>query len=225
MCPKLVIWGASGHALVVVDILRLLGQYEIVGLLDDVNSQRRGSHVAGLTVLGGAEQFDELKRGDTTHVTLAIGDCSARLRLAKVARSAGFQFASAIHPRAVVAGSAQVGGGTVVAAGAVINPGATVGENVIINTSATVDHECSIADGVHLSPGVHLGGLVTVEEGAWIGIGATIRDRIRIGAHSIIGAGAVITRDVPPSVVVYGVPGKVIRSVDDQKKRERISRI
>lgn len=214
---KLVIWGASGHALVVLDILRLAGQYEIVGLLDEVNLHRHGSKMDGFPVLGGQEQLSELRRKGTTHAFIAIGDCSTRLRLAEQARSAGFQLARAIHPRAVVAASARVGDGSVIAAGTVINPGATLGENVIVNTSATVDHECSIADGVHVGPGVHLGGLVTVERGAWLGIGATIRDRVRIGEHSIIGAGSVILRDVPPNVVVYGVPGKVIRARNEQQ--------
>ncbi|MGO9203150.1 MAG: acetyltransferase [Limisphaerales bacterium] len=225
MRPKLVVWGASGHALVVIDILRLAGEYEIVGLLDDVNPQSRGLRVAGLAVLGGVEQLDELRRNGTTHVILAFGNCGARLRLAQLAKRAGFRCASAIHPRAVVAESARVGPGTVVAACAVINPGATIGENAIVNTSATVDHDCSIADGVHLSPGAHLGGYVTVGEEAWVGIGATVRDRIHIGAHSIIGAGAVLTRDVPPCVVVYGVPGRVIRSVNEQNNLGEVSSV
>jgi UDP-N-acetylbacillosamine N-acetyltransferase len=217
MRPKILIWGASGHALVVADILRVRGEYEIWGLLDDSNPPRGSSHIYGLPILGGADCLDELKRTGIAHLICGIGNCSARLRLASAAKEKGFQLGIAAHPHAVIAENAEVGCGSVIAAGAVVNPGAKVGENVIINTCASVDHECSIGDGVHLGPGVHLGGLVKIEEGAWIGIGATICDRIRIGSHSIIGAGSVVTKDVPPGVVAYGVPAKVIRSVPDQK--------
>jgi sugar O-acyltransferase (sialic acid O-acetyltransferase NeuD family) len=213
MGTKVVIWGASGHALVVADILRLCGQHEIIGLLDDVNPGRRGQRAGGLPVLGDLEQIDELKRQGLTHVIFGFGDCGARLRLAETVPAMGLEFATAIHPRAIVAADATIGAGTVIAAGAVVNPGAVVGCHCIINTCASVDHDCVIGNAVHLSPGVHLGGLVTVGDAAWICIGATVCDRLKIGTRSIIGAGSVITKDVSEGVVVYGVPGKVIRSV------------
>jgi acetyltransferase-like isoleucine patch superfamily enzyme len=53
---------------------------------------------------------------------------------------------------------------------------------------------------------------VSVGRGAWIGIGATVRDRITIGEASIVGAGAVVVRDVPVGVVAHGVPASVQRA-------------
>jgi acetyltransferase-like isoleucine patch superfamily enzyme len=50
-----------------------------------------------------------------------------------------------------------------------------------------------------------------VGRGAWIGIGATIIDRVRIGEYSVVGAGAVVVSDIPAGVVAYGVPATVIR--------------
>lgn len=225
MKPKLVIWGASGHALVVADIVRLRGEFEIVGLLDDVNPQRAGERFNGLAILGGREQLPRLKEEGVTHVTFGFGDCPARFRLASVIREAGFRFASAIHPMSAVAADASVAGGVVIAAGAVVNSGARIGANSIINSGASVDHECVIGEAVHLSPGVHLGGRVRVGDATWVCIGATVLDRIQIGARSIIGAGAVITRDVPEGVVVYGVPGKFVRSVAEQARHKRPPRI
>src|SRR5215510_3809157 len=52
---KLLIWGASGHALVVVDIARLLGKFEVVGHIDNVNPARAGEPFSGTTVLGGID--------------------------------------------------------------------------------------------------------------------------------------------------------------------------
>lgn len=224
MAVKLVIWGASGHALVVADIIRLNGEYELVGFIDDVNPDRRGSEFCGLPILGGKEQLDGLKRRGVDHVLLGFGNCEARLRLAGLVTARGYHLAKAIHPSAVVAGDVSVGDGTVIAAGAIINPGTHIGENVIINTAASVDHECTVEDGAHVCPGAHLAGRVHVGRAAWVGIGATVIDRVRIGDGAFIGAGAVVLKDVPSGVTAYGVPartvklnGEFVRSVGEQK--------
>jgi len=211
---QLVIWGASGHALVVADIVRLAGSHEIAGFLDNVNTERHNAPFCGARILGGTEQLDRLRENGVTDLIVAIGDCGARVKAAALAKKKGFTIATAIHPRATIASDALIGEGTVVAAGAVVNPGARIGCNVILNTSCSIDHECAIADGAHIGPGVHLGGKVTIGEAVWIGIGAAVRDQITIGAGSMIGAGAVALKDIPPGVVAYGVPAQVIRPVE-----------
>lgn len=211
MCQKIVIWGASGHALVVADVIRLQGHYEIVGFLDDVNAHEAGAEFCGASILGGREQLDVLVQQGIDHIILGFGNCEARLHLSEVVRSKGFQLATAIHSQAIIATGVSVGPGTVVVAGAVINPGCKIGENVIVNTCSSVDHECVIGDGVHICPGVHLAGNVQVGHASWIGIGATVKDHVRIGARTIIGAGAVVVNDIPDGVIAYGVPAKVVR--------------
>jgi acetyltransferase EpsM len=217
---KAIIWGASGHALVVAHIMRLEGRFEIVGMIDDINSRPNSTEVHGLKVLGGRECLGTLIKTGVTHLVFGFGDCQARLHLAPLVEQIGFKFASAIHPAAIIADTADLGEGTVVVAGAVINPGVKIGRNCIINTGASVDHECVIGDGSHIGPGARLGGRVIVEEAAWVAIGATVIDRVRIGAGAIVGAGAVITKDVPAGMVVYGNPGKIIRKVAEQLSRQ-----
>jgi UDP-N-acetylbacillosamine N-acetyltransferase len=206
----LVIWGASGHARVVADAVRLLGIYSIVGFIDDVNPERKGTSFCGARVLGGQEELRSLRDSGVRHVLLGFGDCQARLRRSELIREMGFQMPTIIHPRTVVARDVEIGDGTVVMAGAVINACARVGDNAIINTLASVDHDCVIGDGVHIGPGAHLGGGASVGRASWIGIGAILKDRVRIGDSVIIGAGAVVLKDIPDGVTAFGVPARVI---------------
>lgn len=209
----MVVWGTGGHALVVSDIVRAEGRYEVAGFIDDAPQRSPGSVFAGAPVLGGRDQLPLLRAEGLTHAIVAVGDCATRLRLAEIVVAQGLTLATAIHPKATLAADVVVGPGTVVMAGAVVNPGASIGSNVIINTLASVDHECRIEDGVHIGPGARLGGNVRVGRGSWIGIGATVIESIVIGAGSIVGAGAVVVRDIPAGVVAYGVPATVRRPV------------
>jgi acetyltransferase EpsM len=213
MREKIVIWGTSGHAKVVFDIINLMNKYEIVGFLDDINAERHGSQFCGFPILGGREQLDGLRRDGVSHVIFGFGNCEARLKLAELARAQGFILATAIHPRTIIAEDVSIGEGSVIVAGVVVNPGARIGENVIINTLASVDHECVVEDGAHICPGVHLAGKVTVGRASWLGIGVIVMDKIRIGAGAIIGAGAVVVKDIPDGVLAYGVPAKEIKRI------------
>jgi UDP-N-acetylbacillosamine N-acetyltransferase len=209
--PKLVIWGASGHALVVADIVRQIGKYEILGFIDDTCPERMGRPFCGSVVLGGRERLALAAQQGARFAIVAIGDCEARLRLAEVVHAHGLRLASAVHPSAVLAPDVQVGAGVVVAAGAVVCPAVTLGENVIVNTSASVDHESQVEDGAHIGPGVRLAGRVNVGRSAFIGAGAVVTPGVHIGARAQIGAGALVLSDVPADVVAYGAPARVIR--------------
>jgi len=207
----LIVWGTSSHALVVTDILRTMGCYRVVGFLDDFAPQGVTPFFADEPILGGREQLDGPLVKDVRDIIIAVGDCASRLALAGLARAKGLTLATAIHPRAVVADTAVIGAGSVITAGVVVSPAARIGENVIINTSATIEHECLIEDGVHVSAGVHVGGKTSIGRGAWVCIGATVVDRVHIGHGSVVGAGSVVMRDIPPEVVAYGIPARVIR--------------
>ena len=209
---KLVIWGASGHALVVANIVNLSNLYELIGFVDDITPESKGKIFNGSPILGGREQLEDLLVRDIKHIVFGFGNCEARLKLSEFIRDMGFSLASAIHPQAIVAEGVSIGDGTVIVGGAVVNPGTSIGENVIINTRASVDHECFIADGAHICPGVTLGGNVSVGRATWIGIGATVKDHVRIGAGALIGAGAVVVNDIPDNTIAYGVPAKAIKS-------------
>ena len=217
---RIAIIGASGHAMVVADVLRQIGdKFEVIGFLDDVRSDLHGTAFCGARILGGRDLLDTLKKQGVGLAFVAIGDCAHRLRIASEVLDLGFRLPTLIHPKAVVADDVSVGIGSVVMAGSVINPGSRVGNHAIINTNATVDHECVLEDGVHVSPGVNLAGGVHVGEKTWIGIGASVKNDIRIGRGAVIGAGAVVLNDIPDHAVAYGVPARIARFTSSASQR------
>ncbi|MBI4219100.1 MAG: acetyltransferase [Chloroflexi bacterium] len=203
------IYGASGHGKVVADIAaKVFGNGHVRGFLDD-RPELAGREVGGFEVLGRGE--DALKDWPAgVELVLAIGSNRTRQKLATAARKAGCGFATLVHPSAQVGRDVVIGPGSVVMANAVINSGARVGDHVIVNTGATVDHDCIVEDFAHISPGVNLAGSVWVGQGAHVGIGACAIPCVRIGAWSVVGAGATVISDIPEGVIVVGTPAAPI---------------
>lgn len=211
----LVVWGAGGHARVVLEILNLTRQYEIVGFLDDTRNEAVTTDASGRgPFLAGRERLDSLLRESVNKIVLAFGHCSARYEISALVLKKGFELVTAIHPAAVVSSDSTIGSGTVVTAGAIVNPGVCVGTSAILNTGSVVDHDCVIGDACHIAPGAHLAGRVSVGRCTWIGIGSVISDRVRVGAGCLVGAGSLVLKDIPDGSVAYGHPARVIRPAE-----------
>jgi acetyltransferase-like isoleucine patch superfamily enzyme len=75
----------------------------------------------------------------------------------------------------------------------------------------TLTHDDVIGDFATLASGVCLGGSVRIEQAAYVGAGALVREERTIGAYALVGMGATVTRDVPPSEVWAGVPARYLR--------------
>jgi sugar O-acyltransferase (sialic acid O-acetyltransferase NeuD family) len=203
-------FGAGGHAKVVIEILRSLQGYHIVGLLD-AQQELWGKSVLGVEVLGDDSKMAELKQRGTSHAFIGVGtvgDARPRRELYEKVSGFGFEMVAAIHAASVVSSSATIGDGPTIMAGAIVNANAQIGDNVIVNTGAIVEHDCVIGDHAHIATGARLAGGVQVGPGAHIGIGAVVRQEIRIGEGAIVGAGAVVVKDVPDFKTVIGVPAK-----------------
>jgi sugar O-acyltransferase (sialic acid O-acetyltransferase NeuD family) len=206
--------GAGGHASVVIDILRRMGGFDIVGLLDP-RSDLKGTELEGVPVLGDDSLMPALAKQGIACAFIGVGAAGAPRKRRDIhdrARAEGFDLVSAIHPAAIVATSAAVGPGVTIMAGAIINANASIGANVIVNTAAVVEHDCRLGDHVHVATGARLAGGVQVGDGTLIGLGALVRQRISIGRFSVVGAGAVVVDDVPDHVVVIGTPARIARA-------------
>ena len=204
MSNSIIIIGAGGHGKVVADIARLNG-YSYIAFLDDKPGL---SECGGYSVLGGIAKSSEYPDFD---FVVAIGSSAAREKIQNELLGRGHKIVSLIHPRAVVAQSAQIGEGSVVMAGAVINPDAVIGKGCIVNTCASVDHDCRIGDFSHISVGAHIAGTVNIGRGVLIGAGAAVINNLVITDGCTVGAGAAVVCDLLDKGTYVGVPAKRIK--------------
>jgi sugar O-acyltransferase (sialic acid O-acetyltransferase NeuD family) len=154
--------------------------------------------------------FEERHRFDHDAVIVGVGDNSSRRRLFERLLQSRERFVTARHPSAILSANSVIRHGTVVSAGAIVNVGACVGCNVILNTGCSIDHHCVIGDHAHIAPGARLGGQVTIGQGALVGIGAIVLPGRHVGAWSVVGAGAVVTKDIPDGVTAVGSPAHAV---------------
>lgn len=209
------IFGASGHAKVVMDIVETSGKYHIKYLIDD-SLHLKGMSIYGYPVLGNREDLKTQAQEHQIHEgIIAIGNNQIRAAIEQWCLSHHLELVTAVHSSAQISRSVQINAGTVVMAGAVINPDTKIGRNAIINTQASIDHECSIEDWVHIGPGATICGNVHIGEYSLIGAGSTILPNLKIGKQVTVGAGTTITRDVPDYVTMVGTPAKRIRSKEE----------
>ena len=194
---KVYLYGASGHAKVVMDIVRLV-YYEVPCLIDD-NPQV--NELAGLPVVHSAEGLSP--------IIVTIGNCQIRRKI--VENLGNREYLTVIHPNAVKAESVRVGFGTVVMAGAIMNSYVTVGNHCIINTGASLDHDVKVGDFVHIAPHCTICGESEVGDGTWVGAGTIIIQGIHIGKNCFIGAGSVVVKDIPDNSLCYGNPARIIK--------------
>ena len=201
MSDAVVVIGAGGHAKVVIATLEARG-IQIAGIVDD-NPELWGRQLLGFEITGPAKEAHNLGLLGI----LAIGSNRVRKRLAD---ELSLEWATAIHPSAIVHPSVELGPGTVVFAGSTIQPNTVLGDHVIVNTGATIDHECRIDSFAHVAPGVSLAGTVSAGEGVLMGIGSSVVPGVTIGAWTVVGAGAAVVTDLGSNVTAAGVPARVI---------------
>lgn len=196
------IYGAGGHGKVVLDAMQR-AMMDCSGFIDD----RKLGVSSGLQVYSTLDMADH----DIAYIHLAIGNCKIREYLVKSLER--FNFFSVVHPDAVIAKTSKIGEGTLLTALSIVAPDVSIGCHCIINHSAVVDHDCIIGDFVHIAPHVALGGGVKVGKGVLVGSGAIVLPGIEIEDYAIVGAGAVVTKNVSVGKTVAGNPARILNKL------------
>jgi sugar O-acyltransferase (sialic acid O-acetyltransferase NeuD family) len=213
MKKTIVVIGTGGQGREVMDLIGTCNQdeniFDPIGFIVDPQYGTAGTMINDKPILGGFDWLE--KNASKVFVVCAIGEPHRRLRVVNRLSEMGCRFINLFHPYTYRLSSKWVTMGV----GLIINAGFTsnqvrIGNHVLINAFCVVGHDATLMDFVTLAPGVHVDGDVTVETGCFIGSGANLLPKIRVGEWSVIGAGSVVNKDVAPNKTAVGVPVRVI---------------
>ena len=147
------------------------------------------------------------------HISIAIANGSVRQRLAQRCATDGVTFFEARASNVVQLDDVQIGEGAILCPFVTLTSNIRIGKHFHANLYSYVEHDCVIGDYVTFAPGVKCNGNVVIEDHAYIGAGAVIKQGqpgrpLVIGRGAVIGMGAVVTKSVPPGATVIGNPAR-----------------
>ena len=184
-------------------------QAELVFVDDGVQDAQVNGHRRITT-----EQF--LALDGNRQAVIGIANSKTRSRIAEQLQSAGVRFIQARASNCVLFDDVSIGVGACLSPFVSITCNVRIGAHFHANLYSYVEHDCRIGDFVTFAPGVHCNGNVVIEDHAYIGAGAVIKQGVPgaplvIGAGAVVGMGAVVTRSVPAGATVVGNPARVMR--------------
>ncbi len=211
MKEKLIIIGAGNIGGFISYNVDSFGDYEVLGFLDD-NVEKIGKQLYGNTVLGRIDSIDEYLADAPLAVVIAIASPRIKNKIINFLKPKNIRFPNFISPDVWISKEVRVGEGVILYPGVCINYESVVGDFVVMNMNCSIGHNCTVDYGCTLAPGVNFAGFTHARPFADVGIGATTRQDIVIGEFSRIGGQAMLVKNVPAYAVVFGNPGRVIKS-------------
>lgn len=202
------IYGSSGFGREVLPIAR--AQYRSLGykivFIDDVANGSLNS-----TSILSFENF--LQIDGEKLVSIAIADSKTRQMLSDKCAKHNLDFVNLAAENVVVGDFVEIGEGSIFCGFSTLTSNIKIGRHFHSNIYSYVAHDCTIGDFVTFAPSVKCNGNVIVDDHAYIGTGAILKQGtpdkpLRIGAGAVIGMGAVVTKDVPPGTTVVGNPAR-----------------
>lgn len=211
---KSVIIGAGTYGEVYLAYLQEAG-VDIVGFLDD-DPKHNGQHVRGVPVLGPVSLLETLRESnDVKAVYCPLGNNKLRVKFLMYARELGYETPNYIHPSVIISPHVKIGNGVYILLGTTIMPHTVIKDFVMISMGVHLAHHNVLEEGVFLSTGCNFGASIHAHKYAYCGISSTIMTGIHeLGEDCLVGAGAVVIKDVPEKAVIAGVPAKVLRIKD-----------
>lgn len=203
------VYGASGFGREVMPYVRLgLADGAKAVFIDDAND---AEYVNGITCL----RWEEFVGAPASRkaVCIAVANSVLREDLATKCQAEGFESTSVIADTAVIMDQVTIGEGAILASFVTLTSNICIGRHFHANLYSYVAHDCIIGDFVTFAPAVRCNGNIVIEDHAYIGTGAVLKQGrpgapLVIGRGAVVGMGAVVTKNVPPGVTVVGNPAR-----------------
>ena len=207
----IVIFGAGLGASQVMDVLRFLPEFRLVGLVDD-DEDLWDSEIFENPVYGMDKLKEGVKNGEIQAVAISLHS-EHRMKVARRLMEAcpELSFPALVHPNAYLAQGVVLEDGVLVEAGAVVGAGTVIREGTIVDMGVIISHHCDIGAFTNLAPHCTISGAVKVKEHAVIMTGAVVANTSTIGRNVVVTPGSVVASDsIPDNVIVQGNPARII---------------
>ena len=207
------IYGAGGFGKEVLTLINDINKVEklwnIVGFFDD--GCKKGDIINGITVLGTTQDLNNWNK--EISVVIAIGNTIVKKKIIDNINNQYVDYPTIIHPTVLIGDQnyVKIGKGCIICANNIITTNIEIGDFVILNLACTVGHDTTIGNYTAFMPTCNISGEVKINDCVYCGTGVKIINQLEIGENSVIGAGAVVVKDVEANTVVAGVPAKVLR--------------
>lgn len=208
----IIIVGTGGFAKEIVFLLSRIGQYHLVGFIDDDDKKQRKS-LFGKPILGKTDFLLDIQR--KTAIVIGIGDPNSRQNIFEVVRNNNnLIFPNLIDPMAIIGLDVQMGIGNIFMVNTTFTASINIGNFNMINIFSTIGHDVTIGDFNSIFPSVNISGNVKIDNNNMIGVGSKIIQGVTIGENNTIGAGSVVIRSIGNNTKQVGVPTREIESWD-----------
>src|SRR5690554_1685981 len=209
MKPKCIIIGAGTYGQVYKEYLQ--SEYEVKAFYDD-DTTLHGKIIEDVKVKGSIKDAIENENSSDTSVFVPIGNNPVRVKILQEFEYRGFEIPSFIHESTIIHSSTKIGKAVYILPGSKVMPLSVIGDYTMVSMGVNIAHHTIIESGCFFSQGSNIGASILIKNLAYIGISATLMTGVKlIGSDSLIGAGAVVVKDIPDKAIVAGVPAKIIR--------------
>ena len=213
----LIIFGASGFGREVAWLVERINKIEptwnLLGFMDDDESIQK-SEINGYKVLG---KTGDINKYPDAYFVIAVGASKTREKIVNGMRMVNpiVKFGTVIDPSVEKSDLVTIGEGSIICAHTIITVNIAIGNHVIINLDCTIGHDAVLHDFVTLYPSVNVSGITDIGHAVELGTGMQIIQGKSIGDYSIVGAGAVVVKDIPARCTAVGSPAKPIKFFEE----------
>ncbi|MDD3563423.1 MAG: sugar O-acyltransferase [Candidatus Cloacimonetes bacterium] len=221
---KIIIIGGEGNggvaAACIVDMQKSYhrADIEVMGFLNDMIG--KGEKINGFPVLGKTTDWPQFCSDESVRFIFAIhpiGHGPLRVKLFESLNIPDRLLFTLIHPKAFVAYNAELGPGVMVMSNSYIGASTKLGRCVFCMANTAIGHDTKFGPYCHVSLGAVVGSYVNVGTASDIALNAIVMEKIIIEDFAVVGAGAMITKNVHRSEVVIGNPQRVLRMTEDKQ--------